>query len=181
MTTVKSNSGVEEKIRKAYKGGITEELQLLSGTKLFKFSSYDAANTNGGVTAWWTEISELPGILQSAMKEKKMLEHYVRDSNAVLRQWNGLNSLIVIELTKNMTAYKGEIASQNEASSYMDRNDPNYKKKFTKPVFFVGGNQQVYINNISSNDFKVIIPSGTISSYDNINDIVNFLKSFHII
>jgi len=44
---------------------------------------------------------------------------------------------------------------QNEAFKYMNPQDiDNYKKKFTKPVFYQGGNSQVFINNIKDQDIN---------------------------
>jgi hypothetical protein len=55
-------------------------------------------------------------------------------------------SLVIAELNEEVKAFKGTISPQNEASVYMNPNDQlNYKKKYTKSVFFPGGNSQVYI------------------------------------
>src|SRR4051812_35438111 len=97
-------------VRSAF-SGIGNKIILLSGTSLFRFSGHTH------VSSWWSSTEELAGLLLAAKSSKKGLYNYVRDTTAVLRQWDSeMYNLIVGRLNRSCIAFKGGIAPQNEAS-----------------------------------------------------------------
>lgn len=191
---------LDSSVKGAFIGSIAEKVTLPKNTSLYRF-------TGGNyLSPWWTETKYLPELLIKAKNSKKPLYQYVRDTTAVLRRWdrNGISHLVIATLKDEVTAFKGGISPQNEAAIYMDpKNLENYKKKFTKPVFFGGGNSQVYIckfqrdpnneiddekkkerkkeidklmSNIEQKYLTYTIPFGVVSIYDNIDEIIDFCR-----
>jgi hypothetical protein len=165
-------------VKGAFPGNIASKVLLPAGTSLFRFSGHDR------LSPWWSETAELGGLLLSAKASGKPLYQFVRDASAVLRRWhsNPMTNLIIGTLNQPVYAFRGIIGPQNEASIYMNVADrDNYKKKFTKPVFYRGGNGQVYINGLAFNDIKFIVPLGAVSIYDSVDEIIDFLVSYRLI
>jgi hypothetical protein len=163
-------------IRNAFSGGMGTKIQLPAGTSLYRFSGHTH------ISPWWTETTELTGLILGAKSSGQSLFNYIRTSSAVLRQWDSnMYHLIIAQLTTPVWAFKGLISPQNEASKYMDVNDVNFKKKFTKPVFMGGGNGQVYIKDIAAHHLNIIVPAGAVNIYDKIDDILDFLVSYKLV
>lgn len=163
-------------VRRAFHGEPENDL-LVANKTLFRFSSHS------GISPWWSDARELSGLLLAAKASGRALSRYVRERTAVLRQWDpDMTYLIVARLNKPVYAFRGIISHQDEAAVYMDPEDlKNYKKKFTKSVFFRGGNGQVYINGLQQHDVDIIVPMGTVYIYDKIDDILDFLISQKVI
>ncbi|WP_019668307.1 hypothetical protein [Eudoraea adriatica] len=164
-------------VRAAFLGCGATKVLLPPGTSLFRFSGHS------NISSWWSETTQLPDLLLSAKANGKNLHQYVRTTSAVLRQWDAdMYNLVVARLNLPVYAFRGIISPQNEASKYMNPQDfNNYKKRFTKPVFFKGGNGQVYINDLSLSDIDIIVPAGAVNIYDSVDDIINFLIDYNII
>jgi hypothetical protein len=157
--------------RNAFSGLKADKVLLRLRTSLFRFS--------GGthISPRWSETTQLPYLLLSAKQRGQRLDQYIRATNALLRSWDpGMYNLIIAKLNIDVYAFRGTSSFQNEAFKYMNPQDiDNYKKKFTKPVFYQGGNSQVFINNIKDQDINIIVPGGAINIYDEVDDIINFL------
>ncbi len=166
-----------DSVRHAFSGSVGAKVLLTAGTLLFRFSGH------ANISSWWSEASQLSNLLLSAKASGQSLFQYIRNTTAVLRQWDsGMNNLIVGKLNRSVYAFRGTISPQNEASRYMNSQDlSSYKKRFTKPVFFGGGNGQVYINGIKEEDITIIVPVGTVNTFDKIDDIIDFLISYNIV
>jgi|GEM_PF-5509767 len=165
-------------IKGAFPGGTATRVLLPAGTSLFRFSGHDR------LSPWWSETTELGGLLLEAKTSGKPLYQYVRETSAVLRKWysNTMSNLVVATLNQPVYAFKGIIGPQNEAAIYMNPLDKqNYKKKFTKPVYYRGGNGQIYINGLTITCIQYVVPLGTVSVYDNIDEIIDFLISYRLI
>ena len=162
--------------RLAFTEAKAEKVVLPAGTLLFRFSGHS------NLSPWWSEVKYLPGVLLSAKLSKKNLYEYVRKTNAVLRKWDpNMSNLIIAKLNADVYSFRGSISPQNEAAVYMDNADvKNYKKRFTKPVFFGGGNSQVYIKGLSDSSLSIIVPAAAVNIFDDIDAITDFLHSYGI-
>jgi hypothetical protein len=164
-------------VQLAFSGMSGTKILLTFGTSLFRFSGH------ANISPWWSETTELASLLLAAKAAKQNLYQYVRNHSAVLRKWDpDMQHLIIATLNQPVYAFKGSISPQNEAAAYMNTNDiKNYKKKFTKPVFFGGGNGQVYIKDIDASYVNIIVPAGTVNVYDNVDEILDFLIDYKLI
>lgn len=164
-------------VRAGFSGGVAAKRLVGAGTRLFRFSGHS------NMSAWWTEANELPALLIGAKGEKKNLAQYVRERSAVLRLWNpDMYNLIVAVITQSVYGFQGKIAPQNEAARYKNSKDlTNYKKKFTKPVYFKGGGGQIYIPNLTSQHMSIIVPAGVVNIFDDIDEITDFFVSYKIV
>jgi len=167
----------DSSVRAGFSGGMATKRLVGAGTKLFRFSGHS------NMSAWWTDANELPALLIGAKGEKKNLAQYVRERSAVLRLWNpDIYNLIVAVITQSVYSFQGKIAPQNEAAKYKDSKDlANYKKKFTKYVYFKGGGGQIYIPNLTPQHISIIVPAGAVNIYDDIDEITDFLVSYKIV
>ena len=183
---------LSDDVKGAFIGSIATKERLTRNTLLYRFCG------GPGLSPWWTEAKYLPDLLLKAKASKKALYQYVRDTTAILRRWDGnsISHLVIATLNEELSGFKGDISPQNEATIYMSPLDTeNYKKKFTKQVFFRGGNSQVYINRFQMekydrNDEEMkkkiekqmdeiqkryltyTVPFGTVSIYDDIDIII---------
>lgn len=168
-------------VRAGFPGGIADYTILPSGTLLYRFSGWDILRADNSVSPWWSETSGLLDTLEGAKKSGKTLWDYVRQQSAVLRGWNSLGYLVMVQLNKPVEGFRGIIAPQNEANPYSDTNNTKYKTKFTKPVLFRGGGGQVFLPNLNKADFDIAIPLGTVYIYDDIDDIIAFLDNYQLL
>lgn len=187
-------SELPDDVKSAFSGIHGNKVRLQKGTSLFRFSDHPYASP------WWSETSQLMDLLLTARAKGIPLYNHVRSSTAILRSFNpGFFNLLVVELTQDLQAFRGRVAPQNEASKYMDnRYSKHYKQRYTKPVFFGGGNGQVYIPRFHRQllekhiDMKVPrinlmdyakweVEAGTINIYDKIDDILKTLMRSDII
>lgn len=168
---------LEAEVRSAFPGGVAKKVSLPAGTSLFRFSGHD------GISPWWSETADLLGILYAAKASGKPLFQYMRESSAVLRKWykNSMNSLFIANLTQPVYGFRGVIGPQNEAAAYMDPKNKAYKQRFTKPVYFRGGNGQVYIKGLTQSHLQIIVPLGTVDIYDDVDAIIDFLVSYKLV
>ena len=162
--------------RQAFTDSKADKVVLPAGTLLFRFSGHS------NLSPWWSEVKYLPNLLLSAKMANKSLYEYVRKTNAVLRRWDpNMSNLIIAKLNTDIYSFKGSISPQNEAAVYMDtENVKKYKKRFTKPVFFGGGNSQVYIKGLSDSGISIVIPAGVVNIFDEVDAITDFLHSYGI-
>lgn len=169
-------SQLPSRVHHAFSGPIGNSILLPAGTSLFRFAGHS------NISPWWSQTSQLKDLLISAKASGQHLNQYIRNTTAVLRIWDSdMYNLIIAKLNVAVYAFSGPIASQNEAARYMNPKDAQYKQRFTKPVFFKGGNGQVYIFGLSPGDLTFVVPAGTVNIYDGVDEILDFLKSFHLI
>lgn len=194
---------LENSERSAFVGSVAKREVLGAHTSLYRFCENDY------LSPWWTETKYLPGLLFGGLVSKKPFYHFIRDTSAVLRGFkNAMTHLVVASLNEDVIAFKGGISPQNEAAIYMNKNSEHYKKRFTKPILFGGGNQQVYINGfkrpannetdetkkkerakeineemsrIQKRYLTYQVPFGAILTYDKIEDIIEACKFCNII
>ncbi|HVM89478.1 MAG TPA: hypothetical protein VMT76_14925 [Puia sp.] len=163
-------------VQLAFSGMAGNKILLPFGTSLFRFSGHS------NISPWWSEIAQLPQLLLSAKASGQRLFQYIRNHSAVLRKWDpDMQHLIIASLNQPVYAFSGGISPQNEAAAYMNAQLKTYKRKFTKPVFFGGGNGQVYIKDLDHSYINIIVPAGTINIYDNVDEILDFLIDYKII
>ncbi|MCF0075091.1 hypothetical protein LZD49_31695 [Dyadobacter sp. CY261] len=177
---------LDKDVRNAFPGGVAIPELFSSGTLLYRFSGWDIikidTKTNEeSVSPWWSETSGLHTTLLEAQKSGKSLWNYVRQQSAVLRGWNSLGYLVMIRTNKPFEGFKGIVARQNEATPFTDPKSSKYKLKYTKPVQFAGGGRQVYIPNLTRADFSIEVPLEAIYIYDDIDEIIAFLKSYKLL
>lgn len=161
------------------------------GTYLYKFSDSDVfyyrtyrdrttrryfqdERNIEAVSNYWARISDLYNLLFYAKSSGISLLELVRQRSAVLHNWNGLNSLLIIRLKQRVIGLEGEIGPQTE------KNYGNWKKRhgFTKPIELWGGSGQVVIPNLTRKYVEVVVPAETIYIRDPVDDIIDFLKGF---
>ena len=164
-------------VRSAFTGFRATKVLLPWGTSLFRFSGHSR------ISPWWSETNQLSILLLTAKARNHSLFEYARNTTAIKRLWDfGLFNLIIVRLKQPVYAFSGFIAPQNEAAQYKNSQDfINYKKKFTKPVFFSGGNGQVYIKDLEPRHVDFIVPAGAVNIYDDVTEIMDFLISYRII
>ncbi|WP_273212201.1 hypothetical protein [Runella zeae] len=102
----------------------------------------------------------------------------IRRRNAVLHNWNGLNSLVIIRLRQDVVGFVGSIGSQTEkgyAEQYMKR------RGYTPPIQLWGGASQVYLPGLTWLHVEEIVPSATVLVRDPVPDIVAFLEEYDLV
>lgn len=175
---------IEESHRNAFSEKTPPKILLPTGTSLFRFTGHS------GMSPWWSETSQLSGLLLSAKASRLGVNEYVRRSQAILRgfykgkdyQDPGIHNLIIATLNRPVYAFKGTIAALNEAYPYMNREDlKHYKEKFTKPVLMRGGNGQLYIKDLPSSYLDIVVPEGTIYIFDDVDQIIDLLARYNVI
>lgn len=163
-------------VRSAFRG-LGSKVELSANTSLYRFTSHP------GISPWWSETKHLAEVLLSTKASGKGLPKHIRSSTAVLRRWDsGMSYLTIGILKRPVHAFRGIIAPQDESTIYRNASDlSNYKKRYTKSVFFGGGNGQVYIPQVKSTDLSILVPIGTINIYDDVDDILDFLESYKLV
>jgi len=152
--------------KNAFKG-IGSKTLLSPGTLLFRFALTDHNSE------WWSE----------AKSSRDTFADYIRKRTTVFKHWNIQKYLIIARLAQPVYAFKGLIAPQ----SFGIRRDLNAKgqpipgKKYTKPVFWGGGFNQVLIKNITPSHYKMEIMAGVIEITDPIDVIEDTLIDFGLI
>lgn len=172
------------------RNGFSGSAQLMpfqAGRLFYRFGDHD------GLRPWWVEASRLNDTLIAAKNSGKTLYQYIRETSAIARVWGGgLTYLVVIRLTQEMYAFVGTIAPQNDAaligadrqlpSGQRANQDRQYPPKYyTKSVHYKGGGSQVYMPGLTFQNCQSVIPEKTVLIHDDINDILDFLKTYHIL
>lgn len=121
-------------------------------------------------------MGDLYYILNRAKTKNKTLLECIRERNAVLHNWNGLTSLIVIKTIKKMYGFTGNIGPQTEKG--YGKEGELYSRHFTKSISFWGSASQAYIPNLKSEYITEIVPLNTVLVRDNVNAIIEFLEAY---
>ena len=126
------------------------------------------------VSPYWARISDLYNLLHYSKNSNKSLLECVRNRNAVLHNWNGLNSLLIIKLKETVLGWEGGIREQTE------KNYDDWKKRrgYSAPVKVWGGGSQVVIPNLTRRHIEVVVPAETVYIRDPIEDIIDFLEGY---
>src|SRR5215218_2059596 len=94
-------------------------VRLKPGVELYKFTSGDMKHpATGAITPWWSPVQpyEIDLGLQSRLDLAKRLHVHASDLTrsfaAVSEDWNRLESILVVRLTKFVHALWGQVAAQ---------------------------------------------------------------------
>lgn len=140
-------------VRKAFLAGPESKELLRAHTKLYKWTQHPLIGPHG-ITAWWSLVDSLklktgttvPGLESLHEWGSNLGVHereYARVRSAVTQQWNTMSKPLFIELTQPVWAWIGKVSGQKK-----DKNDPK--------VFFIGGNYQVWLPNLTAQHVKQI-------------------------
>ena len=152
--------------RKAFLNKQPESKELLkAGTKLYKWTQYSLVGPRG-ITPWWSVVdsltlktgSTLPSLQKVHEWDSNLAVHereYARARSAVTIDWNSMSKPLFIELIQPVWAWIGKASGQK-----MYEDDPK-KVNETKEnnVFFIGGNWQVWLPNLTIQHVRQIAAS----------------------
>ena len=165
--------------RRSFQGLSARKDVIRAGTILYKFTDWDVfsigRNGRENVSSFWGTMPDLYDLLGYAQHSNQTLLQCLRQRNAVLHNWNGLNSLVVIRLRENVAGFVGNIGPQTE-KGYGDK--VIQKGGYTKQISLWGGASQVYLPELSRTHVAEVIPAETVYVRDPITQIVDFLRSY---
>jgi hypothetical protein len=134
-------------VRRAFQRGKPESKILLNpGTLLYKWTESPLVNA-GHITPWWFFVhphgfpggGKASGFIQAEARARRLgVDHrtFDRTRAAVTQQWNSMSNLLLAELTEEVYGFAGKCLGQPT-----DNNIEN--------VYFIGGEYQVWIPNLS--------------------------------
>ena len=138
-------SDAPTEVKAGFSGGPPRKILLATGDELYKFTQYDLIH-NGKVTPWWSSVKPidsndtgLEGLLERSGRLGTTSADFARARNAVTKQWNSMNGLLLAALTSPAYAFVGRVAHQR----FDDR--PEYHN-----VVFIGGAIQLWIPNLTA-------------------------------
>ncbi len=172
--------------RRSFNGLYAQKQKIAVGTLLYKFTDWEVFNSytdtanqlKESVSAFWGTLGDLHDVLAYATQSNKSLLDCIRRRNAVLHNWNGLNSLVIIRLRQDVVGFVGNIGPQTEkgyAEQYMKR------RGYTPPIQLWGGASQVYLPGLTRLHVEEIVPSATVLVRDPVPDIVAFLEEYDLV
>ncbi|MEO6282962.1 MAG: hypothetical protein ABIN80_13655 [Dyadobacter sp.] len=150
-------------------------------TKFYDFQYHETGEKKGQplivASQYWGTMDDLRNILIYSKETNRSLLSCIRQRNAVLHNWNGLNSLLVVRLKETVWGWTGNIGPQTE------KNYVGYKSRpgVSAPINLFGGADQVCIPRLERNHIEDVISAETVYVRDPIDDIINFLKSSGLI
>ena len=98
--------------------GKVQNVKLKPGFELYKFTSFNMKNRAGVITPWWSPVAtyEIDPGLQARLGLAKHLgvhpSDLTRSFAAVSEDWNTLDSILIVRLTKWVHALWGQVAAQ---------------------------------------------------------------------
>lgn len=172
--------------RRSFNGLRAAKETIRAGTNLYKFTDWDVFNAytdkNGqskeSVSPFWGTMGDLHDLLAYAEKTGKSLLECLRQRNAVLHNWNGLNSLVVIRLKEDVKGFVGNIGPQTE-KGYAEHFTK--RRGYTVPIQLWGGASQVYLPGLTRLQAEEIVPSETVYVRDTVAHIIDFLVSYQLV
>ena len=174
-------------VRNSFNGLVAKHERIKPDTLLYKFTDWNVFNAytdkNGlsheSTSAFWGTIDDLLDVLHYCQETGKTLPDCIRQRNAVLHNWNGLNSLLVIRISQDVYGFTGNIGPQTEKG--YARSGKVYTRPFTAPIAFWGGASQVYLPGLQRSHITEVVPAETVLLRDNTAAIVDFLTSLVLI
>ncbi len=171
-------------IKGSFNGLMAKRQPIEIGTYLYKFTDWELFNTKTDstgnvvktVSPFWGAMSDLDDILAYAISSRKTLLDCVRERNAVLHNWNGLTSLIVIQITQKVIGFTGNIGPQTERG--YAKAGQSYSRHFTAPIAFWGGASQVYLPNLDKRYITEKVPPNTVMIRDDATAVQEFLSDY---
>ena len=165
-----------ESVRVSFNGRTARHEPMAVNTLLYKFTDWELFNSNGRVSPFWGTMEDLFDILAYAKSKNKTLYDCVRERNAVLHNWNGLTSLVVIKIMQKIYGFTGNIGLQTEKG--YAKAGQTYTRHFTAPISFWGGASQVYLPNLDKSVLTEIVPPNTVFVRDDASAVEEFLKDY---
>jgi hypothetical protein len=173
----------KDPIRKAFREMYAERVLLNVGFELYKFNDVPfLTNKEGKLSSWWQPYRPFkhdPGYLQKVKTANFLgradpdfsIMEYARVTSAIKENWNSLEYLLVIALSKPMYAWFGGYASM-ERLEEGEKSKRNFSSKDEKrggggqawadasktkrdPARLPGGGTQFYIPNIEPQHISV--------------------------
>jgi len=145
-------------VQAAFLGKQAEKLLLSPGHQLYKFTEHPLGDKQR-ISPWWSSVLPIaPGDtgLESLLKRASTLSvspnDFARARNAVTKQWNSMNGLLLVRLNAPAYAFIGRVAHQK-----VD-NDGRFQN-----VDFIGGAYQLWIPNLQSQHL-VQLPNASINA-----------------
>lgn len=140
--------------RRAFLAGRPESKELLNTeTKLYKWTQHPLIGRRG-ITPWWSLVDSLKLKTGTTVPSLEKIHEwcsnigvhereYARALSAVTEQWNTMSKPLFIELIQPVWAWIGKVSGQKK-----DQNDAK--------IFFIGGNYQVWLPNLTAQHLKQI-------------------------
>ncbi|GAB4035593.1 hypothetical protein [Spirosoma jeollabukense] len=170
---------LEDSIRKSFNGLTAKHERIRTGMLLYKFTDYEVFNPSGRITPFWGTMEDLVDLLAYSKKKGKTLLDCIRQRNAVLHNWNGLNSLVVVRISQDVFGFTGNIGPQTEKG--YGKEGETYARHFTSPISLWGGASQVYLPGLQRQHISEVIPAETVLIRDDASDILAFLTDLVLV
>jgi len=142
-------SSAPAEVQRAFAGSMPQKVLLQLGHRLYKFTQYELLH-QGRATAWWSSVKPinsadtgLETLLERAARLGTSPAEFARARNAVTKQWNSMNGLLLAALTSPVYALVGRVAHQQ----FDER--PEYSN-----VAFIGGAIQLWILNLTAQHIR---------------------------
>jgi hypothetical protein len=139
----------------AFLGRSASKICFLPGVEFYKFTQFGPFGPNGHASPWWFGVKPLgpgdpglEGILRCAEELRVNPQDFARARAAVTKEWNSMSGLLVIRLLRSAWGLVGRCSSQ---PMHLTHGRPELRN-----VAWIGGAWQVYVPNLSSNDFHLI-------------------------
>lgn len=160
-------------VQKSFNGLTAKHERIRMDTLLYKFTDYELFNPNGKITPFWGTMEDLADLLAYSKKKDKPLLECIRKRNAVLHNWNGLNSLIIVRISQDVYGFTGNIGPQTEKGYSKDE---TYTRHFTRSIALWGGASQVFLPGLQRQHISEVVPSETVLIRDDTDAILEFLN-----
>ncbi|GAB3894256.1 hypothetical protein [Spirosoma agri] len=162
-------------VRQSFNGLIARHEQIRAGTLLYKFTDWDVFNPTGRASPYWGTMEDLFDILYYSKRTGRTLLECVRQRNAVLHNWNGLNSLLIVRISQDVYGFTGTIGPQTEKGYGKD--GVTYSRHFTSQIALWGGASQVYLPGLQRSHITEVVSAETVLIRDDTDAILDFLTS----
>jgi hypothetical protein len=138
--------------RRAFLGhGVPRQFPV--GWTFYKFTDRPLVGSGGGITPWWSSVRKLnsmdlglDGTLERAQRLDVDPRRFARVRSSVTKDWNSMDQLVCVRLTRAAWGIVGRCASQQVDLGL----PPN--------IVFIGGAWQVYLPQLSSGDLRQVPP-----------------------
>lgn len=176
-------------VQKSFNGLTAKHERIKPQTLLYKFTDWEIFNTgfdkNGNsiesTSAFWGTMDDLIDVLYYCKKTNKTLLDCVRQRNAVLHNWNGLNSLLIIRVVQEeIYGFTGNIGPQTE-KGHAKAGKTYATKHFTSAIAFWGGASQVYLPGLQRQHIAEVVPAETVLIRDKVEAILDFLNNLVLV
>ena len=161
-------------VRYSFNGLTAHHERVSAGMLLYKFTDWDVFSPTGRVSPFWGTMDDLVDVLYYSKKTGKTLLDCIRQRNAVLHNWNGLTSLVIIRTSQDVYGFTGNIGPQTEKG--YGKEGKTYSRPFTSPIALWGGASQVYLPGLQREHIAEVVPAETVLIRDDADAILEFLN-----